>query len=94
MTIGALRDWNYTTNIDPMLRKAGMTTLRDLDGLSGAEAAQRIARLIAAFKDDPDGYRALNPPNGWGDFDRFVDRLCELQDACALAPFDHVHVYA
>ena len=57
-----------------------------LDGLSGAAGARYLDRIIEGLRADPPRFRALNPENGWGDYDRFVARLEEMRDAVPEAP--------
>lgn len=81
-------DENYTWNVYPMFRLAlgEEGFCNGWDGLSAAVAAMRCARTLAAFDADPDAYRALNPANGWGDFDgarRFIEAI---REACVKAP--------
>ena len=52
-----------------------------LDGMTGLEGAAFLDRIITAFDTDPEKYRALNPRNGWGNFDTFRERLVALRDA-------------
>ena len=54
---------------------------RQLDGMTGPEGAALLDQIITAFDADPEKYRALNPPNGWGNFDDFRERLIRLRDA-------------
>lgn len=87
--------WNYTSNVAPMWRKA----MPESDGLAGLEgmeceaAAKHLATGIARMEADPDAYRALNPPNGWGDFDGQLEQLRELLAACAKAPRAKVAIW-
>ena len=52
-----------------------------LDGMTGVDGAAFLDRIITAFDTDPEKYRALNPRNGWGNFDTFRERLVALRDA-------------
>lgn len=81
-------DWNYTSNVAPMWRKAMPLTdgLADLHGMPCHAAAIELRKGIAKMEAAPDVYRALNPPNGWGDFDRQLDALKRLLAACEAAP--------
>ncbi len=73
----ATRDWNYTHNTNPMvnqaLEDAGVevndTWWRMLDGLTGAQGLELLTTIRDQFDADPDRYRAMNPPNGWGSLD-------------------------
>ena len=73
-------DWNYTSNVAPMWRKAMPETngLAGMHDMKASAAADVLRRGIAAMEGDPGPYRAMNPENGWGDFDSQLERLKEL----------------
>lgn len=52
-----------------------------LDGMSGPAGAEFLDRIIRTMEADPEKYRALNPGNGWGDYDSFVKVLTEMRNA-------------
>lgn len=89
--VGAV-DWNYTYNISPMTHRAGLGSINDLNGLRADDAADRITKCIAAMEANPDVYRALNPENGWGDYDGFLAHLKSLRDGLQTAPEATVRV--
>jgi len=66
----------HTYNLTPMWRKAGVfQTSRDLDGRSAGMLAPILsAALIDAVRNRP-AYEELNPENGWGDYDGFLEIL-------------------
>lgn len=87
VSLGLLNE-NYTWNVYPIFRKAlgedGFSN--KWDGLPASVAAERCEQTIAAFDADPASYYALNPANGWGDFDgarRFIETI---RAACRKAP--------
>lgn len=78
----------HTYNLSPMWRLAGVfdDSSKDLDGLpAGVIAARASAGLLKAVS-YPQAFQALNPPNGWGDYDGFVEVLTRLAIAAAMAP--------
>lgn len=84
-------DRNYTSNMWPMLRKAKF----DWDAIQDkpvVEALPEISRLITELQSDPNGYRELNPPNGWGEYSSFLAMLCELEQACKEHPDAIFHI--
>ena len=79
-------DWNYTYNISPMLARTSLRSLSRLDGVYGGLAAVALSSVLNEFDADPDLFRALNPKNGWGDFDGFRERLILLRDHLRANP--------
>lgn len=84
LNLGIL-DWNYTWNIYQMTQAAGWG-IGDFDGRTAADALAILEGGMARMRADPAKFRALNPENGWGDYDRFMDRLEELVVAFRAAP--------
>ena len=78
-----LGSWNLTYNLSPMLRAAGFpgwseVVGNDLDPLpTGKRVAEVMAEVVSELRADPDKYRELNPPNGWGDYDGAVKTLSD-----------------
>jgi len=66
--------------------------LRALDGAPCSEAGGVIARAVERMEADPDTYRAMNPPNGWGDYEGALAFLRRLAEACAEHPRATVRV--
>lgn len=77
--------WNYTSNTNPMLRAAGLD-IHDLDGRTGADCAEQIGAALALMDEDPAYFRAMNPSNGWGDYDRLRVVLEKIRAACLANP--------
>jgi hypothetical protein len=92
-TVRPVLDWNYTYNIRPMTEKAGLRSLTDLHNLLASEALPIIASVIEAMEADPEDFRALNPANGWGDYDTLLERLHDLRDELATHPAAIVSVW-
>jgi hypothetical protein len=66
----------HTYNLSPMWRKAGVyQTSHDLDGRNAGQLAPILtAGLIDALRHRKE-YEELNPSNGWGDYEGFVEIL-------------------
>lgn len=81
-------DWNFTWNLGPMLRTAGVGFSRDdnLHGRTGAECAALLGTAIRAMEADPVRFRAMDPPNKWGSYDGILLVLREIRDACERYP--------
>jgi hypothetical protein len=52
-----------------------------LDGTSGDEGRTYLTAIIDGLEADPTRYRAMNPENGWGDYDSLLKVLTEMRDA-------------
>lgn len=90
---GVVYEVNYTHNTSPMIYLAlvasGTVILDDdgdletwwkvLHGLTGAHAAMYLATILRAFDAVPDVFRAMNPSNGWGDFDSLRGVLATMR---------------
>lgn len=81
-----------TYNLAPMFAEALGRRIRDLDGMPAAEVAPLVAAALALMEADPERFRALNPPNGWGSYESAVRALTWLRDACAEHPKATVQV--
>ncbi|MGH3549017.1 MAG: hypothetical protein ACRDQU_13080 [Pseudonocardiaceae bacterium] len=68
---------NMTSNVAPMWRRAG-ADLAEFDGCAAAEVLPALRTAIAAMEDHQAAYKAMNPPNGWGDYASCLEFLCEL----------------
>lgn len=75
----------HTYNLSPMWRLAGVFNgaSSELEGLRATELADRAARGLLRAVTRPAEFRALNPSNGWGDFDGFVEILTHTAIVCA-----------
>lgn len=86
-------DMNYTYNVSPMFRLAlGGNGVNDLHGCVGSEAIPRLRAAIADMEDRPSVYRAMNPDNGWGDYEGALGVLKRLCDWCVAAPMAHIRI--
>jgi hypothetical protein len=81
--------WNYTSNVSGMTHAAidasnhpaagsGIHWLDHLNQSSGPDGAALIKAIVDQFAKDPERYRAMNPPNGWGDYDQWHALLREM----------------
>lgn len=50
-----------------------------LNGMTGRDGAAYLGQIISGLESDPDRFRAMNPANGWGDYDRLLDVLREMK---------------
>jgi hypothetical protein len=81
--------WNYTSNTNPMvnaiLADAGYdgpsAWWTHLNGMTGEESRPFLDLIIQGLEADPDRFRAMNPPNGWGSYDNLLATLHEMRAA-------------
>lgn len=78
---------NCTSNVSPMWRKALAAAgeeirLSDTEGRVAADVLPLLQRAVAHMREHPDEYRAMNPPNGWGDYEGALDYLVGVAKAC------------
>lgn len=74
---------NITYNLSPMLRAAGFVGWQTLVGMLAIDAGHHLNGVLNIMAEDPERFRAMNPPNGWGDYDKCLQgRLREFAAAC------------
>jgi hypothetical protein len=71
-------EWNYTHNCNDMMREAGYDWVYRLDGQKVVETLPKFRAMLTELEAHPKKYRAMNPPNGWGDYDRLCKKLHEI----------------
>ena len=77
---------NLTFNLSKMLHAAGFIGWRVLDGLPANAAGVHIIAVLDAMAMNATRWRALNPVNGWGDYDTCLqDRLRAWALRCIAA---------
>ena len=62
------------------------TGIPGLSGLPTERVAELLGQGIAAMVERADEMQALNPPNGYGNYDAALEWLCGLKDACEQNP--------
>lgn len=87
---------NLTHNLTHMARAAGIYQhLWRPEELQITHAAQLIGPLqtgLALLKSDPDTFKRLNPPNGWGDYEGFVKVVSDYLEMCIAYPQGEIRV--
>lgn len=83
--------WNYTSNCGPMWRAAG-ADLAEFHGKTAAECLPILEAAITEMRAYPARYRAMNPGNGWGSYERLLPALGELASAFRSHPKATVEV--
>ena len=86
----AVFDSNYTHNVVPMAKEAGIyQQVWHPESLGITHAEQLIAPLrtsIVLLKSDPERFKGFDPKNGWGGYETFVPWLERLLEACEAHP--------
>jgi hypothetical protein len=65
----------------PLGPAIGPAWWKKLDGMSGPDGAVYLGHILAGLRGDPDRFRAMNPSNGWGDYDNLVATLQRMVNA-------------
>ncbi len=83
-----LLDASYTYNVSPMLYEVFDfdNGLRGLHHMECSMAARHLGASIRKMQDDPDKFRAMNPENGWGNYEGAIRFLEKILEACIEAP--------
>lgn len=85
---------NYTHNCQPMwthaLESTGaeITRLCQFDEMSAYDAYPMLQRAYNHMKkpENEETYKAMNPPNGWGEYHSALDYLRRFTEACGDHP--------
>ncbi|GHH58267.1 hypothetical protein [Streptomyces candidus] len=77
---------NYTSNVTRMWATAIGRPLADLDGCTAGDCITELRAALISMRTRPDIYEAMNPENGFGDFDGAHRYLINLHDACCIHP--------
>jgi len=90
-----LWEGNYTVNVAPMWTDALESSLGDLieQTPKAADLAPLLAPGVERMKAEPERYKAMNPENGWGDYEGALRYLSEIADVCANYPQATVEVW-
>ena len=76
---------NYTHNVTPMWKLAGVyDALYMSEGMIAGSIVGILNEGIQRMTLDPAAYKALEPANGWGNYDGALRFLMAFRDACEL----------
>lgn len=86
--------FNCTYNLRPMWEKAGIyQTFTDIQDAKTVDLGPKLLAGLTDAIQHPQEYRALNPPNGWGNYEGFVELLVIFARACYEHPTGIVRVH-
>lgn len=74
-------DYEQQRVFDEVFRPLHESWWKRLDGMSGPEGVVFLDGIIRGLEAEPERFRALNPENGWGDYDSFLQVLREMRTA-------------
>jgi hypothetical protein len=81
---------NITHNLGGMAMAAGiykhLWRPDEIEVTKARELIEPLARGLDALRIDPGHFKALNPPNGWGNYDGLVRFVSAYLDACKRYP--------
>ncbi|MDQ3573656.1 MAG: hypothetical protein M3404_01845 [Actinomycetota bacterium] len=96
------RPGNYTYNVDPMfaealgstdwLRTASEVLSKHQPALAifrderAGDCIGRLKEAVVAMEADPERFRAMNPSNGWGNYEGALEYLRDFLAVCEEAP--------
>ena len=86
-----LFDTNMTSNVAPMWRMAGCD-LAEYHGRMALDLACGLQPALERMLLEPEPYRALNPKNGWGNYEGCCFWLYEILEACLAHPLAIVDI--
>ena len=79
-------DLNVTYNLSPMLAAAGFNGWGWCVGKRARAVGRHMLTVLDGMQSEPDRWRAMNPPNGWGDYDRCLQgRMRVWADTASIA---------
>jgi hypothetical protein len=88
---GAELYWkNITHNLGKMAAEAGFYTPlwrpEETDVVTAGQLGFHIEKGINELESNPEKYKPLSAPNGWGTYEQFIPWLKELLEACRQYP--------
>lgn len=83
---------NYTSNVSPMWSEALGFPLSKLCGMNASDAVPHLRKAIAAMEDEPNKYRAMNPENGWGNYEGALSYLRKMLIECVQHPLCKIYI--
>lgn len=77
----------HTYNLTPMWRRAlGIEKSSDLNDVPCSDLREKVFLAIEDIARNRSEYEALNPSNGWGDFDGFREIFWKFAEAVLAHP--------
>ena len=84
---------NYTSNVKRMWNRAlPPDGIAMLDGKPAGRVARALRGAVERMERNRVEYEAMNPPDGWGNYEGALDYLRSLAEACAAHPTTTIRV--
>jgi hypothetical protein len=87
---GIVYEANITNNLREMAIEAGIYDFlwrpEEIGVKTANDLIEPLTTGLKKLTDDPDKYKAFNPPNGWGSYEGFVGFVSHYLDACRAYP--------
>lgn len=79
------RESNITHNLHAMCAAAGVDPW-EFKGRVAEDTLDELEDALRELRANPAKYRAMNPENGWGDYEGLVEWLAEVQEEAMRYP--------
>lgn len=87
---------NITHNLTGMAAEAGIYKAiwrpEEIGATRAMDITPALREGLGMMLSAPDRFKRLNPENGWGDYDGFVEFVKEVHEACVLHPSARIEV--
>lgn len=83
---------NYTSNVSKMWNDAMGIPLSELDGKMAEDAIWYLEKGIFNMTNEPEHFKAMNPKNGWGDYNGALKYLEKFLEICREHPLTKVEI--
>ena len=87
---------NITHNLSKMAEEAGIYKAlwrpEEINAIRADQIILPLTKGLALLKSDPERFKKLNAPNGWGTYEHFVPFVEEYLNACKENPYAIIEV--
>ena len=77
---------NYTSNISNMYEAAGLGHIEDYDDKLAKDCIEALRKAVTHMENNSSIHTALEPPNGWGDYEGALEFLTKTLRMCIKHP--------
>lgn len=86
---------NITHNLGKMAKEAGIYEAlwrpEENGYYTASDLIEPLTKGLALLTSDPERFKALNSPNGWGMYEHFVPFVAQYLEACVAHPRAYVN---